>query len=167
MDCSHYPNNTTCNPCRGCLLAEVERLKAEVDDLKAKNDLLCTAIDDQQKRRCEMKQDKLCAEDEVDKLKGENEKLLSENSLMGMGAKCSTCGFRYWEHEGYIIPCPRCQIDKLRKALGGVAESFIKQTGYGDCWCWGSRLDVPDDFHEDICRAAKEALKDSPMTPKG
>lgn len=48
---------------------EISSLKAENESLKAKNHLLYTAIDDQQKRRWEMKQDKLCAEEERDKLK--------------------------------------------------------------------------------------------------
>ena len=27
----------------------------------------------------------------------------------GAGATCATCGFRYWEYQGHIIPCPRCE----------------------------------------------------------
>lgn len=45
---------------------------------------------------------------------------------------------------------------KLRKALKKVAGNFIP--GYGICWCWGDRREVSFEFHEDICKAAKEAL---------
>lgn len=27
------------------------------------------------------------------------------------GASCGTCGFRYWEHHGHIIPCPVCELN--------------------------------------------------------
>lgn len=29
------------------------------------------------------------------------------------GGECSTCGFRYFEYKGHIIPCPRCEAERL------------------------------------------------------
>ena len=29
------------------------------------------------------------------------------------GSECSACGFRYFEHNGHIIPCPRCEAERL------------------------------------------------------
>lgn len=29
------------------------------------------------------------------------------------GGECSSCGFRYFEHKGHIIPCPRCEAERL------------------------------------------------------
>jgi uncharacterized Zn finger protein (UPF0148 family) len=33
------------------------------------------------------------------------------------GGECSTCGFRYFEHHGHIIPCPRCEAERLDKLI--------------------------------------------------
>ena len=35
-----------------------------------------------------------------------------------IGATCATCGFRYWEYQGHIIPCPLCYpANVTRKSL--------------------------------------------------
>lgn len=39
------------------------------------------------------------------------------------GGECSACGFRYFEHKGHIIPCPRCTVDRLLAALHTLHES--------------------------------------------
>jgi uncharacterized Zn finger protein (UPF0148 family) len=36
-------------------------------------------------------------------------------NIPGTGATCGTCGFRYREHNGHIIPCPLCALATARK----------------------------------------------------
>ena len=93
MECNHTYNQQldTLNPsskdklCSLCLDIEVKQLKKEsatylgdakdafdeIEKLKAKNDLLCKAINDQQTQRWKMKQDKIIVEEERDKLKAD------------------------------------------------------------------------------------------------
>ena len=39
---------------------------------------------------------------------------LSDHTLVGVGSICAACGFRYLEHNGHLIPCPKCEMDRLR-----------------------------------------------------
>ena len=35
-----------------------------------------------------------------------------------MGGQCATCGFRYWEHRGHLIPCPLCRAEAAEARAG-------------------------------------------------
>lgn len=37
--------------------------------------------------------------------------------VAGYGGECSTCGFRYWEYKGHLIPCPLCALADLKGDL--------------------------------------------------
>ncbi len=45
----------------------------------------------------------------------------------GFGSTCSDCGFRYWEHEGHIVPCPLCRAEALQGDLDVLA--VVVRTG--------------------------------------
>jgi hypothetical protein len=34
-----------------------------------------------------------------------------------VGGQCATCGFKYWEYHGHIIPCPRCELERVEKLV--------------------------------------------------
>ena len=34
-----------------------------------------------------------------------------------MGARCGICGFEYSAYKGHIIPCPKCEVDRLRRLI--------------------------------------------------
>lgn len=37
--------------------------------------------------------------------------------LPPIGALCGACGFRYFEHNGHVVACPRCEVQRLRKLI--------------------------------------------------
>ena len=41
------------------------------------------------------------------------------------GGECAACGFRYFEHKGHIIPCPRCEAERLREWLATYHPDLI------------------------------------------
>src|SRR5437899_11389888 len=47
--------------------------------------------------------------------------------LMGMGSTCATCGFRYWEHKGHLIPCPVCELAKREPATDVVRNQALEE----------------------------------------
>jgi len=52
---------------------------------------------------------------------------------LGAGATCGSCGFRYWEHKGHIIPCPVCALAALQQHLlyrfRNDADSIVNNLG--------------------------------------
>ena len=55
------------------------------------------------------------AADEIDRL---NLQLREMTALkLPSGGRCAKCGFRYLEHEGHIIPCPRCALRERDEEL--------------------------------------------------
>jgi hypothetical protein len=42
--------------------------------------------------------------------------------VLGTSAQCGNCGFRYREHEGHIIPCPRCALQRRDALLREVIK---------------------------------------------
>lgn len=49
----------------------------------------------------------------------------AQAALAPFGGTCSKCGFRYWEYQGHIIPCPRCERDALKAAVEGAREAVL------------------------------------------
>lgn len=43
------------------------------------------------------------------------------------GATCGTCGFRYAEYQGHIIPCPRCAAAELERRVEKVEYAAATQ----------------------------------------
>jgi uncharacterized Zn finger protein (UPF0148 family) len=44
-----------------------------------------------------------------------------------IGSECKTCGFRYFEHQGHIIPCPRCEAERLNELINSPeVEDFLR-----------------------------------------
>ena len=41
-----------------------------------------------------------------------------------MGAACGQCGLKYWEYKGHIIPCPRCEVERLKPFVLAILEYF-------------------------------------------
>lgn len=123
------------------LKQEIERLEGEIDSLKAKNDLLCTAIDDQQRRRWEIKQDKICAEEERDKLKAESETTENEKSELMLKVT------------GLRTTASNLQADNknLRKALEVIRDRSM------------SGPETLHAYRECVESLAFEALKESPI----
>src|SRR3990167_7737575 len=35
--------------------------------------------------------------------------------VISYGGKCGVCGFEYREYQGHIIPCPRCELEELKR----------------------------------------------------
>ena len=52
------------------------------------------------------------------------ESLASTNEAPSIfGATCGSCGFRYGEHKGHVIPCPRCAAESTEAKLKDVEEA--------------------------------------------
>jgi uncharacterized Zn finger protein (UPF0148 family) len=52
----------------------------------------------------------------------ERDKLRAQ--LLGTGAQCSTCDFKYWEHKGHIIACPVCELSIWQEKARGNADAY-------------------------------------------
>lgn len=46
---------------------------------------------------------------------------MSLNKELGCGAQCGKCGFQYWEHNGHIVQCPKCEVENLSKIIQDIA----------------------------------------------
>lgn len=53
-------------------------------------------------------------------------------SLTEMSGMCRQCGFRYYEHYGQIIPCPRCEVESLRQQLTLERQAREDASALGD-----------------------------------
>lgn len=49
--------------------------------------------------------------------------------VAAVGGQCATCGFKYWEYNGHIIPCPRCEAEKQQKENGILRGLVAKVVG--------------------------------------
>ncbi len=86
-----------------------------VERLKAENDLLCKAINDQQTQRWKMKQDKMIVEEERDKLKGENDEM--QTVIRSWEVDCA----RYID-EAHVADK---EIDKLKAELSSYLDGTV------------------------------------------
>ena len=46
--------------------------------------------------------------------------------MLSSGGQCSACGFRYFEHKGHIIQCPRCKAEQLERELAEARREIQK-----------------------------------------
>ena len=119
--------------------AQFDKFKAEVEKLKANNDLLCKVVNDQQKRRWEMKQDKIIVEEERDKLMAENRELKLE-AIAAEAVKYHP------EEDGHTREA------KLREALEKVRE-------HEQSWLEHGSYDGKEDGTVELLKDIDKALK--------
>lgn len=69
-----------------------------------------------------------------------------------VGGKCPACGFEYFAHQGHLIRCPRCEVERLERALAQAHSVISEQTRIANEEMDGHKAEI------DRLRAERERL---------
>jgi hypothetical protein len=104
-----------------CATLRVRDLRAELARVREERDALLREHDDDERRHAEamasVRARAATAEADRDRLRG----LIHAEQIATMHY-CETCEMGYMAPEGATVRCPHCDRDRLREALGEIAE---------------------------------------------